>query len=728
MSEAEPNILMPARPRKLPAVAKVHAAVALFLMTAAWIHAATPPSLSYLDVGAGGSACCLLSDSSGNIYVVMTSVQDGYTYLEVAWVQKTGPLEYRFKLGEGSIQPQAAAMDGNGNIIIAGQANPSGFVAQGSSGVYLAGPLIPQTEPGAPAGFVVKVNASSGMVFFATLLGGQAAELGTPVGTNAHAVAVDAAGNIYVGGETNAKDFPVTANAFQQTAPGGSYGFVMKISSLGDEILYSTLLGGETVNCNGGSHCIGIATTTAVRAIAVDQNGLATVAGGTNATDFPVTAGAPQTTCHCLEYAGNGFVTRLNADASAVVWSTFLGGSPYGGSQYPYGVNTVAALALDASGNALVAGKTDATDFPVTAGAFEAQFAGPAAALPRTTDGFLAKVASAGTSLIFSTYLGGSAADEIDAISIDAQGNLWAVGLSASADLPGAAEPFVGSFYVELPADGSKLLTSQRTPGHASGQTIHVASDGTLWVLGAQGSVLQIPGEQVQGFAVLGSASAAGLDVKGYVAPGECLSLYGNLPGPTAGASFTLDSNGRIATTLAGVQVLFMGYLPAPLLYVSAGQINFLAPYELAGLSTATFQVTSAAGNSQTFELNVEAAQPEVFTSGGMAVALNQDGSFNSAANPAAGGSTVTIWASGAGALNPQPPDGAIAGNAVWLPVLPVAVLQDSLSIEVDSARPAPGWPAGVLEIVLRLPQQPVGILQLMMGDYLSDPFQIAVQ
>jgi uncharacterized protein (TIGR03437 family) len=231
----------------------------------------------------------------------------------------------------------------------------------------------------------------------------------------------------------------------------------------------------------------------------------------------------------------------------------------------------------------------------------------------------------------------------------------------------------------------------------------------------------------VQGIAVLGAASAAGLDVKGYVAPGECISLYGRLPGPAAGAGAALDQNGRISTTLAGVQVLFNG-IPAPLLYASGSQINALAPYAIADLGPITVQVTSAAGNSSTFQMYVEAAQPEVFTSGGLAVALNQDGSLNSQNNPAAGGSMVTIWASGAGLLNGQPADGTIAASAVYVPNLPVAALQDGLSIEVLSASPAPGSVVGVLQIVMRLPQQFFGALQLMMGGFVSDAFSIAVQ
>jgi uncharacterized protein (TIGR03437 family) len=701
-------------------------ALVLFLLLGATGPAtAASANLAYADLGVGGSACCLVPDGLGNVYIVASAVQYGHTYLSVGKVGATGQVVSSWGIGVGSVQPQAAVLDAQGNLIIAGQTAPSGFP--------LTGALIPQTEPGAAAGFVAKVNPSTNQVLFSTLIGGQAAEGSIHVGTSAHAVAVDAAGNIYVAGETNASDFPVTANAFQRSGAGASnmvprpYGFVMKISSAGDRMLYSTLLGGAAVNCNGGSHCVPITSDTTVTAIAVDPNGLATVGGRTNAVDFPTTAGAVQTTCRCLEYAGNGFVTRLNADASGLVWSTFLGGSPYGALQYPYGVNAVSSLALDAANNAVVAGKTDAIDFPVTAGALQAQLAGSLTALPRATDGFLAKVSASGTALVFSTYLGGSAADEIDAISIDAQGNLWATGTSASSDFPGNAAPYIGSFYVETPTDGSRLLASQRTPGRASGQAIRATADGTLWALGAPGSVLQIPGGQVQGIAVLGAASAAGLDVKGYVAPGECISLYGRLPGPAAGAGAALDQNGRISTTLAGVQVLFNG-IPAPLLYASGSQINALAPYAIADLGPITVQVTSAAGNSSTFQMYVEAAQPEVFTSGGLAVALNQDGSLNSQNNPAAGGSMVTIWASGAGLLNGQPADGTIAASAVYVPNLPVAALQDGLSIEVLSASPAPGSVVGVLQIVMRLPQQFFGALQLMMGGFVSDAFSIAVQ
>jgi len=123
----------------------------------------------------------------------------------------------------------------------------------------------------------------------------------------------------------------------------------------------------------------------------------------------------------------------------------------------------------------------------------------------------------------------------------------------------------------------------------------------------------------------------------------------------------------------------------------------------------------------------VRPAQPEVFTSGGAAVALNQDGSVNSQDNPAARGSIVTIWASGAGVPLGQIPDGSIATGTFPTPVLPVSVLQIN-SIEVLYAGPSPGSVVNALQINMRVPDQSAGFFQLMVGGFTSDTFSIAVR
>jgi uncharacterized protein (TIGR03437 family) len=682
-------------------------------------------NLAYVDLGAGGSACCIVPDGLGNFYVVGSAASASGTNISVTRLDSSNHVAGSFTFGGGSgDQPRAAALDPQGNLVIVGQTTSTDFP--------LVHAVIPQTEPGVTSGFIAKVNPANGQILFSTRIGGVAVETAVRIGSAVNAVAVDPAGNIYAGGMTNARDFPVTADAFQKSGAGGDsfgprpYGFVLKLSPAGDRLIYSTLLGGGSVNCLGGSHCIGKNAYSTVNAIVVDANGAVTAGGSTNATDFPATAGVVQTVCRCQEYANNGFVTQINAAGNGLVWSTFLGGTWYGFSQVPSGTNTVTVLARDGAGNIFAAGKTDADDFPATAGVLQPKFAGPSTPNVRPTDGFLSKLNPTGTALLFSTYLGGSAADQVNDVQLDAAGNIWVTGLTASNDFPGAAAAFTGSFFAEVSSDGVRLLNGQRAPAGAAGQAIRAGADVT--VLGTWGSVLQVPGGQVQGVAVLGVASSAGSAVKGTVAPGEFVSLYGNLLGPSPGVGATLDSNGRIASELAGVQVLFNG-IAAPLLYAGQGQINALVPYGIAGSADVTVQVTTGGGNSSTVDLYPRPAQPEVFNIGRAALALNQDGSVNSQQNPAAPGSVVTVFASGAGLLTYRPPDGTIASGAVASPILPVAVLLNNRSLEVLYAGNAPGLVVNTLQVNFRLPQQASnGPYQLMIDGYASEAFSLAVQ
>ena len=682
-------------------------------------------NLSYVDFGPGGNACCLVPDGLGNLYVIGSVAGASGTNISVTRLDAAHHVAGSFTFGGGgSDQPKAAALDPQGNLVIAGQTNSSDFP--------LVNVLISQTEPRVPAGFITKVNPSSGQILFSTRIGGLAAESFVRIGSAVNALAVDPGGNIYAAGWTNVTDFPVSADAFQKSGAGGSsfgtrpFGFVLKLSPAGDRLLYSTLLGGATADCFGGSHCVGKFGSNTVNAIAVDRNGIATVGGTTNSPDFPVTTGVVQTVCRCQEYANNGFVAQLNADGSGLRWSTFLGGSWYRYSQVPAGINTIDAVGQDAAGNVVVAGRTDADDFPTTPGVLQAKLAGTVAPYQRSTDGFVSKLNPTGTALLFSTYLGGSLEDRVNDLQMDAQGNIWVTGATTSTDLPGTPASFTGSFFALVSADGARLLASQRTPTGAAGQAIRAS--GAVTVLGASGSVLQVPGGQVQGVAVFGVASAAGNGVKAYVAPGEFVSLYGSLLGPSPGVSAILDSQGRIANQLAGVQVLFNG-IPSPLLYASQNQVNALVPYGITGGATATVQVTTAGGYSPAVSLNLRPAQPEVFSSGGAALALNQDNSVNSPQNPAAPGSSITIFASGAGGLRSSPPDGSIPSEAGGGPVLPVAVLLNNRSLEVLYAGNAPGLVINLLQINLRLPQQGAGgEFQLMIGSFFSDPFSLAVQ
>jgi archaellum component FlaF (FlaF/FlaG flagellin family) len=187
--------------------------------------------------------------------------------------------------------------------------------------------------------FVTKINALSGALVYSTYLGGNSYESG-------YAIAADSAGNAYLTGQTESPDFP-TVNAFQPAIKGTADAFVTKINAGGSALVYSTFLG-------GGSGDLG-------SRIAVDAMGDAYVSGGTSSSDFP-TVDAIQST-NRSKVAGNGFVTKMNPNGSALLYSTYLGGS---GADGDYG-----SLAIDAAGNAYVTGMAGSTDFPTTPVAFQ---------------------------------------------------------------------------------------------------------------------------------------------------------------------------------------------------------------------------------------------------------------------------------------------------------------------------------------------------------------------
>lgn len=656
-----------------------------------------------------GQACCLVPGPQSVLYVIGSADSN----ISITKLDANHRIVATFAFGGGGLdQPLAATLDPQGNLLIAGQTTSPDFP--------LRNPLFPRTAPNSPAGFLARLDPDTGQLLYSTLLGGQAPELNFRLGTTIQALAVDPAGNIYAAGRTTAPDFPVSPDAFQKSGalstPFGPrpYGFVLKLSPAGDRLLYSTLLGGATPNCQGGSHCLPIFAATSVNALTVDANGIATAAGHTNARDFPTTPGALQTVCRCSERTTNGFLTQLNATGSALRWSTFLGGSFYGLSQAPSGVNTITALTQDPSGNILAAGYTDATDFPVTPGVLQPTLAGNVFPLAdRTTDGFLAKINPTGNTLVFSTYLGGPADDRIIDLQLDPQNNIWITGTRGGPN----------TFYAHVAANGARLLSTQSTPAGATGQALRLTPQPVL--LGPSGAVLRAP---LAGPALHGLASSFEGPVKSQLAPGEFVSLYGHQLGPAEPVGAALDGNGRIANQLAGTQVLFNG-LPAPLLYASSGQLNALVPYGIGSAATVTVQVNTPAGPAPLATLHRAAAQPAILRHGATAFAIHPDGTINASDNPAPAGSIVTLYASGAGLLSNPPPDGALAPNGLGpYPLLPISVLYNDRSLEILYAGPAPGLVSNLLQINLRLPTQPGSVFRLMIGQTLSAPFSLSLR
>ncbi len=203
---------------------------------------------------------------------------------------------------------------------------------------------------------------------------------------------------------------------------------------------------------------------------------------------------------------------------------------------------------------------------------------------------------------------------------------------------------------------------------------------------------------------VLSQVVNAASGIAGAVSPGEIVSLRGYGVGAPAVAGLTLNSSGLVASYVNGFEVTFNG-TPAPLVYTSANQTNLVVPYEVANGAFTTMQTLQIPG----WVLPVAPSAPGIFTvdatGAGQAAAVNQDGSVNSAANPAARGSVVSIYATGEGQTSPAGITGSVTKSTTITPVLPVAVTIGGIPAAIEYAGSAPGEIAGVLQVNAVVPQ-----------------------
>ena len=253
------------------------------------------------------------------------------------------------------------------------------------------------------------------MLVYSTYLGGNSFDSG-------RSIAVGGSGNAYVTGQTFSTNFPTASPIQASNAGGASDTFVTKLNAAGSALVYSTYLGGTALDT--------------ARWIAVDSSGNAYVTGRTDSTDFP-TASPIQAT------SGGGssdaFVAKLNPAGSALVYSTYLGGGSF---------DTSNDIAVDSSGNAYVIGETDSTDFP-TADPVQAARGG-------FREAFVTKLNAAGSALVYSSYLGGSFDDEGKGIAVDASGNAYVTGRTDSTDFP-KVNPFMDYIGGDTDAFVSKI-------------------------------------------------------------------------------------------------------------------------------------------------------------------------------------------------------------------------------------------------------------------------------
>ncbi len=723
--------------------------IGLFAVPAA-PAATTPLQLTYLDIGSQSQAKLLAADGAGNLFVVSTVVlPSGRPQIGVIKTDPRGNALASFYFGGSSVTfpdtPSGAAVDPQGNIVIVGTTESPDFP--------LVSPLFSRTT--ALAGFVVKIDSALQHIIFSTRLGGSMGGGVNQGGTSVNAAAVDESGNIYVTGTTSATDFPVTAGAFQveppQNSPFGTaaYAFLTEISAAGDRAIYSTYFGGSNTNCSGGSGCIGAFGATSGTAIATLSGGAAVIAGNTTATNLPVTPGALGEQCSCGATSQAGFVAEFAPGGAKLQWSTYV---PLVEIQPPYHSDiSILSMTVDAAGNVIIGGAAP-PGFPVTSGALQPAYPGGNPFVAPPYAGFLAKLDPSGAQYVFSTYLGGDvsfppgSANGVKSVAVDAQNGVWATGGSLVSELPlPTGTPGIGqSYVVGLSADGTTLTNSFTAPTAAAGQAIAVTAQGAVAALGSAGSLLI--GIPSQGPSLVGVVNSAAFQVRGRVAPYELISLYGIGLRPALPLLGGQVVNGALTTSLGGVQVTFDG-IAAPLLFAGPTQINAIVPSSVAGHDSTEVEIVTPGGTSGPVTLFLAPSQPEVFsTAPGLgssvkaAIAVNQDGTPNSAAHPAAPGSIVTVWATGGGLPDASESDGEIVGSGLASPLLPVAILASPneadgtlQSLEVLYAGDAPGMVAGVLQVNFRLPEQiQPGTTQLPcaleIGGAISEQFGIYVR
>jgi len=378
-------------------------------------------------------------------------------------------------IGLGFKGAQKLATDASGNLVLASSAGD----------VVLHKPVAYQEKDGkreiVDAAFQVKSGNEVGLnlgaydrgqelvidpsLSYSTYLGGTAED-------DAYAIAIDGSGNAYVTGQTKSTNFPTVAGAYFSTNKGGFDVFVSKIAANGSSLVYSTYIGGSLDDSGN--------------AIAVDGSGNAYVAGGTNSSaDFP-THGAFQST-----FGGgsvDAFVLELASSGGSLIFSTYLGGT---------GDDVANGVAVDTTG-VYVVGSTGSANFPVPSGSFQGALVG-------TSNGFVTKLNTSGSSLDYSTYLGGGSNDFAAGVAVNS-GQAYVTGVTSNKAFPttsGAFQTICGTdgncngglqdaFVTVFNSSGAALVYSTFLGGEKNDQGLGIAVDssGDAYVTGLTQSSL----------------------------------------------------------------------------------------------------------------------------------------------------------------------------------------------------------------------------------------------
>ncbi len=577
---------------------------------------------TYLGGSALGAVTGVALDSASNLYAagwtealdfpIVLSAQASNAGGVDTFVVKLNPaglgLVYATYIGgSGADRAAAIAVDASGQAYATGSTTSLNFP--------LASP-VRFTRGGSTAAFALKLNAVGNTLLYSTYLGGSTYEAGT-------AIAADGSGNAYIAGDTRSANFPVVGG-FQAAIGGGTDAFVTKLNSNGT-YAFSTFVGG-----GGDEHAGGIA---------LDASGNAYVAGGTYSTNFPL-VGAIQTS---NRGAQDAFVAKISSGGAMLLYSTYLGGS---GTATPEQAN---AIAVDASGNAYVAGVTNSADFPVTSGAFQAFFNG-------VSDGFVTKLNPAGNAAAYATYLGGTDFDWVSGVGIDSGGNAYAVGYTSSGDFT-QSNPVQAGFGGHSDAFIAKLNSAGNTLGFSSwyggsgsdvANAVAVDANGNIF-LGGQTNSLNLPlVNPIQAANIAGSVGwLARLGVT--PPPPQIPSAVSVTPASGSGSSVTFtaqysDTGGAVALTTVSLLVNASAS-PGFGCYVSYDRAANVLSLANDDPATGTQAVTFGGGSQQNSQCIVNGAGSSV-SMAGSTLTLNLSLTFRPGFG---GGKSVYLYAADAG-------------------------------------------------------------------------------
>jgi hypothetical protein len=371
---------------------------------------------TYIGGSIGDSGYGIALDGIGNAYITGNTYSANYDITPGAFQTTNGGFVDVFvtklnSMGTGLIystyiggsdddeEGYSISIDGSGNAYITGNTESTDYDI--TPGAFQT------TYGGARDVFVTKLNSTGTALIYSTYIGGSSNDEG-------YSIAIDGTGNAYITGWINSTNYDITSGAFQTTYGGGTSDvFVTKLNSMGTGLIYSTYIGGSNDDVG--------------YSIAIDGSDNAYITGYTGSPNYDITAGAYQTTYGGgTIYGGDVFVSKLNSTGTALIYSTYIGGSDDDRGN---------SIAIDGSDNAYITGTTKSTDYDNTPGAFQTTNGG-------YNDVIVTKLNSTGTALIYSTYIGGSNNDFGYAIAVDGSGNAYITGMTGSTDYDTTAGAF----------------------------------------------------------------------------------------------------------------------------------------------------------------------------------------------------------------------------------------------------------------------------------------------